>query len=150
MTTHAERDAAALPEWVLLANSARARLFERDPMTTRLRELADFVHEHGRLKTREVAAGAPGHPLAPHADVHDKERAAFARELANWLDHAALEHRYDRLALVASNPFLGDLREHLGDASRRCLITSAAHDLTTLAGRDLEHRVTAAMAGHSV
>jgi hypothetical protein len=42
--------------WVLLANGARARLFERDPDNDALREIAAFVHPAARAK-----AGALGH-----------------------------------------------------------------------------------------
>lgn len=146
------------PEWVLVANAARARCFERDPQTSHLRELADFVHEQSRIKAGELGDDRPGQAIKGQAstrfeartDEHEKQRVAFARELAAYLEEAALAHRYDRLALIASNPFLGELRSHQGDASRRCTITSQAVDLTELAGPELQARVTSAMRGHSV
>jgi protein required for attachment to host cells len=145
-------------EWVLVANAARARCFERNPMTSRLRELAGFVHEESRIKPSHFDSDRPGHAMKgqastqfdPHINPQAKQRAQFARELAAYLDEAALAHRYDRLALIASDPFLGDLRANLGDASRRCMIISQAVDLTHVGGPELETRVTTAMRGHSV
>jgi len=49
------------------------------------------------------------------------------------------------VALIASKSFLGDLREHLGDATRHLLTASAPLDLTTCEGSDLEHRVARAL-----
>ncbi|MGM9488252.1 host attachment protein [Ideonella sp. YS5] len=159
MTTpsHANRHPAA-PEWVLVANAARARCFERDPQTSHLRELADFVHEQSRIRPSQLGDDRPGHVLKggastrfePHTDSREKHRVQFARELAAYLEESALAHRYDRLALIASDPFLGDLRAQLGEASRHCMLTSQAVDLTETSGRELEQRVTAALRGHSV
>ncbi|HEX5687388.1 MAG TPA: host attachment protein [Ideonella sp.] len=156
--TQATRHPPTLPQWVLVANAARARCFERDAASTRLREVAGFVHEQSRLKAGQLGADRPGHALKgsastqfePHTDVHGKHRTQFARELAAYLDEAALAHRYDKLALIASNPFLGELRAQLGDASRRCVVVSQVHDLTELSGRELEERITSAMQGHGV
>ena len=158
MTTQATRHPTARAEWVLVANGARARCFERDPESSHLRELAGFVHEQSRIKPSQLGDDRPGHAMKggastqfeAHTEVHEKHRAQFARELAAYLDEAALAHRYDKLALIASTPFLGDLRAQLGDASRRCLITSQALDLTEVTGHELEQRVTSAMLGHSV
>lgn len=145
------------PEWLLVANAARARCFERDPENGHLRELAGFVHEQSRLKRSQLGDDRPGHAMKggastqfeAHTDVHQKHREQFARELAAYLDEAALAHRYDKLVLIASTPFLGELRAQLGDASRRCMVTSQALDLTELGGRDLESRVRSAMLGRS-
>lgn len=145
-------------EWVLVANASRARCFEREPSTSRLRELADFVHEESRIKSSQLDDDRPGHAMKGHAstqfdtrtDARAKQRGEFARELAAYLDEAALAHRYDRLAVMASDPFLGELRAHLGDASRRLMMTSRSVDLTQVAGHALESRVTSAMLGHSV
>jgi protein required for attachment to host cells len=158
MTIQAKTRPQPHPEWVMVANAARARCFERDPETSGLRELAGFVHAESRLKAAELGDDAPGHAFKsgattafePHTPPHEREREQFARELAAHLEEAALAHRFDRLALIASNPFLGELRAQLGDAVRRCVIASHPRDLTGFTGEDLERRVTEAMSGHSV
>jgi protein required for attachment to host cells len=146
--------ADTLPEWVLVANAARARCFERDPGNGALRELEGFVHPASRLKGQDLGSdrgglaykGAASTQYSPPTDLHEKEHAQFARELVRYLEQAALDHRFGRLALVASNPFLGELRSQLGAASQRVLAASVASDLTAFAGRDLEQRVTKALA----
>lgn len=144
-------------QWVLLANAARARCFARDPATGQLHELASFTHAQSRQRASELGADRPGHAmkgeastrLEPHTEPHTKHRAAFARELADYLDAAALAHQFAQVSILASRPFLGDLREQLGDASRRCLAMSHAVDLTELQGRELETRVTTALRDHA-
>jgi len=139
-------------DWVLVANAARARCFERDPENGALRELDSFVHPASRLKGRDLADDRGGQvrksaastQFAPHTSPHDKELEAFARQLAAHLDEAALAHRYARLVVVGSNPFLGHLHAALGAAARQ-LAAAIALDLGAFRGADLEDRVTQAL-----
>lgn len=141
------------PEWVVLANAARARLLERDPETGALREFESFVHPASRLGGHELADDRPGQAFKgqartafqPRQTPHEKEEAAFAHELAKRLDAAAMALQFGRLVLLASNPFLGRLHAALGPAARQ-LVAAAAVDLTGYADRELEERVTAALA----
>lgn len=148
LTPPAERHA-----WVVVANAARARCFERDPDSGAMREIRAFVHPAARQKGSDLdhdrggqaRKSAAATAFAPHTEAHERERTAFAHELASYLDGEALAHHYDEWSLFASTPFLGDLRAELGDAARRALGTSIALDLTTCQGRDLEQRVTRAL-----
>ncbi len=140
----------ALREWVLLANAARARLFDRDPENGAMRELAAFVNPLGRAKGSELADERPGQAMKgqahtqfqPHTLPQEREHLRFAHELAQRLEEAALKHRMGRLALVVSDPFLGLLRSELGDATRALLGRQVARDLTMLKHSELEARVT--------
>ena len=140
-------------DWVLVANAARARCFVRDQQNNALKELCSFVHPASRIKASERGKDRGGQvrksqastQFAPHTDPRDKEHAAFARELAGYLEEAARANRYPGVALIASRSFLGDLREHLGDATRHRLTASAPLDLTTCEGSELEHRVAQAL-----
>lgn len=141
-------------EWVVVANAARARCFARDPENHAMKELCSFVHPESRLKGVDLGTDRGGQvhksaastQFAPHTDPHDKEHEAFAHEIAAYLEDAALAHRYPAISVLASSGFLGELRSQLGDATRHLLAGSAALDLTTCTGRDLEQRVTQALA----
>lgn len=143
----------AVPDWVLVANAARARCFARDPANGAMRELCAFVHPASRLpgsslggdRGGQVRKSAASTRFAPHTDPHKKELAAFAAELADHLEDAARQHRFPRVALIASAEFLGELRAQLGSGTRHLLAASAALDLTRCEGADLEHRVTQAL-----
>jgi protein required for attachment to host cells len=140
-------------DWVLVANAARARCFERNDHNHALRELACFVHPEGRQKGTELAddrgglvhKGVASTQYQPHTDVHKKEHEAFARELAQYLDDAVLAHRCPGLVLLASSAFLGELRSHLGKTTAPLLKASIALDLTSFSGTELEQRVTQAL-----
>ncbi|MDP1647223.1 MAG: host attachment protein [Rubrivivax sp.] len=141
-------------DWVLVANAARARVFERDPENNAMRELSSFVHPQSRQKGQALGRDRPGKAqkgstastaFPPHTDLHQKEHAEFAHELAQHLEEAALAHRYPRVALVASSPFLGELKAQLGAAAKKLLQAAVALDLTSYEGADLEHRVAQAL-----
>jgi protein required for attachment to host cells len=150
---HANPPAPAL-DWVLIANAARARCFVRDADNGAMREECSFVHSASRLKGEvlgrdrggKVHKGVASTQFAPHTDVHDKEHAAFARELAAYLEKAALAQQYPGLSLIASAAFLGELRAQLGPAARKRLRQGITLDLTACEGADLEHHVTQALA----
>jgi protein required for attachment to host cells len=140
-------------DWIVVANAARARIFERDDENQALREIADGVHTPSRQKALELSHDRPGHArksqaataFAPHTDAREREHLRFAHEVAQFLEEAALTNRIPGLVLLASNPFLGELKAALGDASRRLLKHSAPVDLTSYQHAELEQRVTRAM-----
>jgi protein required for attachment to host cells len=154
--THTVPPGPAL-DWVLIANAARARCFVRDADNGAMREERSFVHPASRLKgaTLEHDRGGKVHKstastqFAPHTDVHDKEHAAFARELAAFLEEAALAQHYPALSLIASAAFLGDLRTQLGPAAQKRLRQAVALDLSAYKGAELERRVTQALGSTS-
>lgn len=141
------------PDCIVVANAARARIFERDDDSQALREIADLVHTPSRQKASTLGDDRPGHALkgqastsfAPHTALLEREHQRFAREVAQLLETAALDHRMSGLVLLASNPFLGELKAALGDAARKLLKRSTPLDLTTFSDRDLEQRVTRAL-----
>ena len=154
MSTRRRRLTVPPMDWVLVANAARARCFERDANNNALRELDGFVHPQSRMKGVDLSddrggmvhkGGAASTKFEPHTEVHHKERERFARELAQYLESAALEHRYSGVVLLASSPFLGELKAQLGDATKQLLRASEALDLTSCSGDELERRVTQAM-----
>jgi protein required for attachment to host cells len=136
--------------WVLLANAARARLFERDHDSGALRELAAFVHpdsrhKAGELQTDRAGQGARGSARAhfePPTSPHEREQQHFAEQLAEQLEDAARNDRMPGWALIASSPFLGRLRAALGHVAAARLTRYVDRDLTTCTGQELERRVS--------
>jgi protein required for attachment to host cells len=145
--------ASAAREWVLLANAARARLFERDAENGAMRELESFVHPLGRAKGAELASDRAGQAMkgqarteyAPHTEPHQREQQRFAQELAQYVEQAALAHRFDAFVAMASDPFLGYVRAELGRALHGLPHRHVARDFTPWQGAELEHRVTEAL-----
>jgi protein required for attachment to host cells len=140
--------------WVLIANSERAYCFERSGADHSLTQLADFNHRHQRLSdsAREgdlTGAAGKGHgrtahagtQFEPHTDVRVKERAAFARQIANYINDGVTQKRCASLVLIVTSPMLGELRSCLDVAAKKLLHASAVGDLTSFVGADLQSRV---------
>jgi len=144
--------------WIVLANASRARILDREPDGGRLEELADLVHPQSREKGSgltsdreghaQKAHGDPGHSgtaFQPHTEPRQKEHAVFALEVSRYLEDAVTQGRCRGLVLIASDPFLGELKSHLGHAATRVLSATIPRDLTSFAGHDLARRVTEAL-----
>lgn len=140
--------------WLIVANAARARVFEDDAGSGKLRPVADLVHTASRQKGVELAGDRPGHvegqghglgsaAYVPRTDAREREHDRFAREVAAMLDEAIAGGRCAALLLVASNPFLGQLKSHLGTQAARAVLRTVAADYTTLREDEIVRRVHA-------
>jgi hypothetical protein len=142
--------------WIVTANAARARVFERDPRTAAIEETLSLAHPASRRRGAELETDRPGQvqrgysatsrgstQLEPPLSPHERERAKFAHELAGYLEAEVLAHRCPGWLLFASDPFFGDLKGQLGDAARHVLLGAEPHDLTAADRHDLERRATA-------
>lgn len=136
--------------WFIVANASRARVCEWAPGHTHLLEVADFIHPQSRGLGSNLDRDRAGHvqrslgdggvggvALTPHTDPRHKEHAVFAHQLAVYVEEALAVHRCDELCLVASNPFLGELKSHLHAAGKKALLTVVPSDLSGLALPDL-------------
>jgi protein required for attachment to host cells len=136
--------------WFLIASASRARVARSDGQEP-LHIIAQLDHLASRRRASELgddaagreqtAQGFGGAPYAPHLDAHRKEHLRFARELAAHAEAGAKAGEFDALVLVAGNPFLGMLKEALGDAARRRLATTLDVDLTHVGAAELDQRI---------
>jgi protein required for attachment to host cells len=144
--------------WILITDAERARCFERDTSDHSLKELTDFIHPRVSLQgkagggdmTGEAGkghgrTGHAGTQFEPHTEALAKERANFARDLANYLNTGVAERSCHALVLVATSPMLGEIKSQLNSASDKVLVRCIASDLTRYTGRDLEKRVEIAL-----
>jgi protein required for attachment to host cells len=149
LNRHALHEPPVRLDWLVIANAARARVFERDGENGALRETADALHPASRAKGAALGRDRPGQvhkgamstAFEPRAEPHAREHVQFAHELAAMLERAALAGRLPALVLMASNPFLGELKAAIGPAARAVLRFSVALDLTHFQGAELEDRV---------
>ena len=135
------------PHSILVANASQARLFERTSFTEPLVESADWVNPQSRMPASETERAPLGHSLggrtglAPRSDLKQQHRSEFAHTLAAYLHEAVLSHRVKALALVVSNPFMGELLAHLDASVQKALLVHHVLDLTSLNVTDLEQRL---------
>lgn len=139
--------------WILVTDSAKARLFTRDGKQTKA--IGDFVHpasrQHpghylseaeGRRGTGGTGTGdRPG--LSASTNPKETEAEVFAREHAHRLKHGLDAHLYDDLVLVAPPHFLGLLRKVLDPQVARRITVAVDSDFAELDTQDLMGRLKA-------
>lgn len=134
--------------WVMVADGARARLFELGEDEGAWQELACFVNEEGRrphasreLPRTQESVGRARHVIEPHTSERDKRLGHFADELVAALEQGHSEQRFQRLMIVAAPRFLGMLHGRLGKPLKACLAGEVRHNLTTLHSEEIRRQL---------
>ncbi len=131
--------------WVVVADSARARVLRAESRIGPLEDMMDLSDTQARLhdgdlytdeQTRRMEFGRSGDQGAndyePPRSHHRELAHRFAREIADYLRRGALENRYERLVLAASPEFLGVLRKELDDNARAKITLELTKDLSRM------------------
>lgn len=135
------------PLWIVVANGSRARVLQRTHAGAALTEVHDWVHPATRMHRPDTInphrqSGIQGRSgLAERSTAQDHERTAFARDICHWLSQALQTHAQGRVALLSSNPFLGDLVAQGRKTLQQHLCASHAVDLTHLTTAQLAQRL---------
>jgi protein required for attachment to host cells len=139
--------------WILVADGARARLFSSEPRDTALVELECFANPDGDIRhttthrppTVNESVGPARHSIEPHTTLREKATDRFAKSLSDVLERGRLDHRFERLVLVAPARFLGALHENLHKPLHDCVSGEVRKDLTSLAPDELRSRIPAGL-----
>ena len=136
---------------IVLANSSLCRLLMRDGHAMAVVPLAALRHPASRMPGHLLGSDRPGHEAVdgsrggnrfePRSDVRKHEHASFAHEIAHELQARLAAGAYDDLWLLASNPFLGELKAALPDPVARRVRQTLALDLTGLGLAEIEARL---------
>ena len=125
--------------WVLVADSARARIFSWSDFPGPLVEEQDLVNPEGRRKDRDLASDRPGVTYSSRGQsahrmsggsMADGVADGFARSVVETLKLGLDDNRCERLVLVAPPEFLGRLRSHLDKRTEKAVVESLANDLS--------------------
>jgi protein required for attachment to host cells len=142
-----------MKNWLVVANASRARVLEESDKSGVYVHVVDLVHPQSRQKGTDLAGDRPGHfpgmaahgtgstAYDPRTAPREREHDHFAREVATALNEGVAAGRCAGLVLVASNPFLGHLKEHLTEQANKALLRSVAADYTALNERELAQRL---------
>jgi protein required for attachment to host cells len=143
-----------MKNWLVVANSARARVLEEADKHGAYVHRADLVHPESRQKGVDLGSDRAGHAegggfgqagaaYEPRTDVRDREHDRFAQEVAAMLNAGIAGGQCAGLVLVASNPFLGHLKAHLSEQAQRAVLRTVPSDYTTLNTAELAQRLGA-------
>jgi protein required for attachment to host cells len=142
---------AATGRWVVVADGARARIFETHRRAPGLRPVLPYDLTINRLKDSERWSDRAGQrhqsggygrpPMVPSGDPVEHEHELLAREVAAVLAHGRNEHRVEAIVLVAAPAFLGLLRQLIDPQTRALVVAEDARDLSRLPEHELEGRI---------
>ena len=128
--------------WVVVADSASAKIFSVATPTAKLEEIETLEHPEGRLRARDIDADRPGRSFqSAGTKRHGMERptaakkqtvTVFARQVAARLESARLQNGLAKLILVAAPEFLGLLRDNLSAETRALVLAEFDLNLTAM------------------
>jgi len=113
-----------MPEiYVLVIDSAKARILHATGKTSPLIETMVLDHPEGRMHTRDLTSDLPGrdsngpgtgkHRMDSSVDPKQQASLDFAREIAHKLDDLVSHNEIDKLMIISAPALLGILRETL-------------------------------------
>lgn len=133
--------------WLLVADAAKARLFEMPRKGGNLTEIACYTNpsgrspgqhpEHGRQGRTQESANSARHAIEPHTSLRKKHAMQFADLLRDAIRHGRMENQYEHLVLIAPPRFLGVLRDRLDDQTLECVTAEVGSDLLALSPTEL-------------
>ena len=139
--------------WVLVADSARARLFETAEPEGLLCELGCYTNAesrdgargltHDRRPTVNESMGFARHAIEPHTTSREKAAGSFAHTLREVLEQGRNAHRFERLVLIAPPRFLGALRTAFGTPLREAVVAEIRRDFTQLSVEKIREQLPA-------
>lgn len=111
-------------QWVVVADSSRARFFETQGNVESLVELEDFLSPAARMDEAALRHDAKGrffgkgereqaHTAEPAVSAKTHAAQKFSKVIMQHLEQACEKKRYDRLILIAPPQFLGQLHKQL-------------------------------------
>lgn len=133
--------------WILVADRARARIFESDwPVDDRLQEIDSCVHPESQMRESEVLSDNEGrfaeraagqHNGEPQTDFRHRTATDFALLVAERLEDGRINNKFGHLVILAPSLFLGVLRSKLGAPLEKLVEAEIAKDYTQLSSREL-------------
>ncbi|MGR8947978.1 MAG: host attachment protein [Gammaproteobacteria bacterium] len=117
--------------WIVVADSARARIFESDTSAGKFEELTGLVHEQSRSRGSDLTSdkegrsfdsrGSSRHSLEKHTSPHEHEAQQFARLIVERLAAGRKNDEYRKIHLAAPPAFLGILRKVFDKPMHECV-----------------------------
>jgi protein required for attachment to host cells len=126
--------------WVLIADAARARVFETSGKGTGLTAVSDIALGAELAPSRMLGSDRPGrsfesvgstrHALESPSDLHREQKRQFGRRIAEAIEERHAAKSFDRLVVVAPAVTMGDLRAALSDKVKAAVAAELVADLT--------------------
>jgi len=139
--------------WVLIADAARARVFETRGIGSGLPTVQDLALHAELAPSHEIGADRPGrsfdsvgagrHAMESTSDPHREQKRQFARRVAEAIEARRAAKSFDRLVVVAPAVTMGDLRAALSDKVKAAVAAEVVADLTNTPASELPAHLSA-------
>lgn len=139
--------------WIIVADSAHARIFQAPPGGKKIEEIKTLVNPRSRVHERAITTDKPGrsfdrmgpgrHAMSDNGDVKEHEAAKLCKTLADAIEVARANGQFECLILVAAPHFLGTLRKTLSPPAMRCVAKQIDKHMTDLEANDIQRRLQA-------
>jgi protein required for attachment to host cells len=136
--------------WIVAADKSRARIFEVQGLQQNFREIEDFINPAGDMEQKDLLSDRRGHfsgngrtnqqggDSQPKVDAVQHETELFSKQLSEYLDKARIEHRYDKLCLIAFPKFLGMMRQNLSKEAQKLVEDEVSKDISWFDEREVK------------
>jgi protein required for attachment to host cells len=133
--------------WILIADGARAKVYQNNGPGTGLRETR-FPEMLGvneqpqdinadRAGSNRNSGGGGAHRMNHSSDPQREQKRVFAKDIADFLKIQEQDNAFDELVIVAPAKTLGDLREVLDKSVASHVKMEVAKDLTQFSVQEL-------------
>jgi protein required for attachment to host cells len=133
--------------WILVANSATARIFNMESNGS-LTELKALMHPASRLHQRDLVSDREGrsfesaypahHALEPPTPAKQVEFAIFAKLISDHLNEEHRAGKFNKLYIAASPHFLGLLRKDFSPQIVETIAGEIDKDITHLPASEVK------------
>jgi len=138
--------------WILVCDSAHARLYETRPREPAWKLVQSLRHPESQAKGSDLVTDGSGsrssqgasvhhNALAPASSPKEVEKGHFAHTLSKILDQAMRSRRFSHWVLVAPPHFMGLLKKELTPELEKHLMHAVDKDLTNLGTDELSARL---------
>lgn len=127
--------------WVIVADASRARIFSAEKSFSALEQIEEINHPEGRLHDQDLNSDRPGrsfdsagdgrHALGKEVPPKKHEAQRFAKALCDRLNNARATGLFEKLYIVASPSFLGNMRNCMNDVTQKAIAGELDKNLTT-------------------
>lgn len=139
--------------WIIVADTARARIFSSEKDTGSLNEIETLAHPESRIHEQELTSDLPGrafdsqgagrHAMGQDVDPKKHEAIVFAKTVADHLDAARKQGKYHQLVIVAAPAMLGLIRDNMSKDTQKLVIEEINKNLAQHTTEDIRQHLPA-------
>lgn len=133
--------------WILICDASTGKLYKTPGKVQKMFLVQEFEHPESRSKGTDLVSDRPGstggtagmHGGNPsRSNPKEVEADHFAVEMARHLNKGHAENAYEHLIIVAPPQFLGLIKGHLNNGSKKLISQTLDKDFSHLKERELK------------